>query len=316
MAANKPEWAREIRQVSTADGRSTCPSYLDSWINWRWQLGKKDKEEFWAALNEIRSNPETVQKAIGRPVITDGEMNARNFIDLIRVHKGLEPGSECPMCGGYMVRNWGLGLQFCYCAIADKMWNDYAPYRQFESKRKSTNTFASFKTTGPNQKVVSERTKMLDAAAAFIVDPKKWLLYTGSPGTGKTHILQAIASEFGGMAFYFRCQDLANIYGQMKDGTFDDFRWILRYIPVLILDDYGSQYSTEFVNSVLLDVIDFRMNSYDHWLTVISTNLTMGDLTSFERIDNYARLCDRITDTDYVDIIQSSHMTSYRQAHR
>jgi len=313
MGIDKPDWAREVRQLPTSSGMSTYPAILDSWLNWKWQLGIGDKS--WERLNQIKSNPEIVQKAIGKPTMLDGEMNSRNFIDLIRVFKGMAPGGECPLCQGYQVANWGLGPQLCYCSILDKQRDDYHEYRRFESPKKKGNDLSSFKTTGPNQKIVAERNKMLVAAKRFLVNPDKWLLYIGEPGTGKTHILQGVASEYNGIAFYFRCQDLANIYRQLKDGSFDDFRWILRNIPVLLLDDYGSQYGTEFINSVLLDVIDFRMNNYDFLPTIISTNLTMGELMGSETTDNYARLCDRITDTDYVNIIESPHLMSYRQTH-
>lgn len=308
----KPEWARQVRQIPTLTGHTTVPSELDSWINWRW-LFEDNSGTVWGKLEGIKGNAEIVHKVLGKPIMLDHEMNPQNFVSLMRVYKGLEPGGECPLCQGYKFADWGMGSMLCYCTLLE-MQEQFEPYRRFESAKKDTNRMYTFKTTAPNLKTASTRKEMLQQASFFIDNPSRWLLFCGSPGIGKTHLLQAIAYEFDGIAFYFRCQDLANIYGQMRDGSFDEFRWAIRNIPILLLDDYGSQHSTEFINSVLLDVIDYRSNRYSQLPTVISTNQTLADLTiRQEGMDNVARLGDRITDRSIVTIVSSFSMPSYRQ---
>lgn len=107
----------------------------------------------------------------------------------------------------------------------------------------------------------------------------KGLLFTGTPGTGKTHLAAAIANyiitglgipvKFGGFI------DLLDSVKRAFD-TDEDVITQLSEVPLLVIDDLGKEKQTEWSNSILYQVINRR---YENFLPVIiTTNETMGDL--------------------------------------
>ena len=111
------------------------------------------------------------------------------------------------------------------------------------------------------------------------------LFLSGAPGLGKTFLSACIArsvSEQGRSVVY---DTAGNIFAQFETRKFqrdaegvqtalDETR---RYLTcdLLILDDLGSELTTQFVQSALYELLNTRLVANRH--TVISSNLTMEE---------------------------------------
>jgi len=113
----------------------------------------------------------------------------------------------------------------------------------------------------------------------------KNLFLSGAPGLGKTFLSACIARTVSENGYSVVYDTAGNIFAQFETRKFqrdasdfqearDDTR---RYLTcdLLILDDLGSELTTQFVQSALYELINTRLVSGKH--TVISSNLTMEE---------------------------------------
>ncbi len=110
-------------------------------------------------------------------------------------------------------------------------------------------------------------------------------LIMGNAGTGKTYLTSCIgnrALERGKTVYYQTAYKLSEILESNKFGKGeDDAADIVKYIydvDLLIIDDLGTEFTTQFTLAAFFDIINSRIISGKS--TVISTNL------SFEEISN------------------------------
>ncbi len=110
-------------------------------------------------------------------------------------------------------------------------------------------------------------------------------LIMGNAGTGKTYITSCIANralERGKTVYYQTAYKLSEILENNKFGKGDeDLSDVVKYIydvDLLIVDDLGTEFTTQFTLAAFFDVINSRIISGKS--TVISTNL------NFEEISN------------------------------
>ena len=107
----------------------------------------------------------------------------------------------------------------------------------------------------------------LEAARKFSEDPTGWLVFTGASATGKTHLAAAVANrciEQGQAVFFAVVPDLLD---QLK-GTFtfdssvsyEELLHQVRNVPVLVLDDLGSQSNTPWAQEKLFQILNHRFN--------------------------------------------------------
>lgn len=104
------------------------------------------------------------------------------------------------------------------------------------------------------------------------------LLFRGHTGLGKTHLSLAIAYrvvEKGYGVYYVSCQRLMDklqtqqFHRENSDGT--DYQQLVLDCDLLILDDLGAEFSTNFTVAALQNLINARLT--DNRPTIISTNL-------------------------------------------
>jgi DNA replication protein DnaC len=169
-------------------------------------------------------------------------------------------------------------------------------------------TFSNFKATNKNlEKALS---KVKDYALNFVRDYKerkdiKSLLISGSVGTGKTHLVAGIIDYLArllkrqGVSIVFTTA--INIIRQIKfsfdNRNFEETVEALQYPALLVIDDIGSEYGSEFAKEILFSIIDYR---YSEMLpTVITTNLNLSTLR--ERAGN-DRLISRLLEYDMLTI--------------
>ena len=104
-----------------------------------------------------------------------------------------------------------------------------------------------------------------------------WLVLEGPYGCGKTHLAAAIANasiENGTQVLFAIVPDLLDhlrsTFSPTSEQTYDELFEAVRQVPLLILDDLGSENTTPWAAEKLFQIINHR---YNHRLpTVITTN--------------------------------------------
>lgn len=113
---------------------------------------------------------------------------------------------------------------------------------------------------------------------------KKNILILGNAGTGKTYLSSCIANraiERGKTVYYQSAYRLFDMLEQIKFGRSDseEFKDISRYVyevDLLIIDDLGTEFVTQFTTAALFDIINSRINSGKS--TIVSSNLSFEDM--------------------------------------
>lgn len=123
----------------------------------------------------------------------------------------------------------------------------------------------------------------------------RWLSLVGNSGTGKTHLAKGIwrAWEDKGQFYMKRGAELvkhglfkkfSKLCNEMRGGAFSAFQSCAD-ADFLVLDDLGSEYSTEFSQRQLASMLDQRLGKW----TVITSNLSMKDISDID-----VRIADRM----------------------
>ena len=129
----------------------------------------------------------------------------------------------------------------------------------------------------------------LDMAKAYVKGgkkiPKHMLLY-GATGLGKTYTSDCIANEFlkqGRTVFYMSAPRLFKIFEDYRFGrsTNDSAEMAMDAVEtaeLLIIDDLGTEFRTQYTESILFDIINSRLNTDKNM--IISTNLTTDQIAN------------------------------------
>jgi DNA replication protein DnaC len=146
-------------------------------------------------------------------------------------------------------------------------------------------TFETFDPQGMavDEEGVQNLGRALQLAQGFARQPDGWLVFTGAPGTGKTHLAAAIANacQARGQAVYFvvvpdLLDHLRATYSPDSRVTYDELFEAIRAAPLLVLDDLGAHSSTPWAQEKLYQLMNHRYNG--RLPTVITTNLTLDEL--------------------------------------
>ena len=174
-------------------------------------------------------------------------------------------------------------------------------------------TFASFDPAG-GLKATREHKESLylavQSAQTFASFPEGWLLFTGSRGSGKTHLAIAIAGESlrqGQNVFYAFVPallgHLRTTYSPDSPVGFDELFEEVLNTSLLILDDLGSENSTPWAEEKLYHIIVHRHEA--RLPTIITTASTM-DVLEESRPGLSARLVDAMV-VDWVPIVAPNY---------
>lgn len=125
-----------------------------------------------------------------------------------------------------------------------------------------------------------------------------WLLLSGSVGSGKTHLAASIANEAIAekrvKTMFMIVPDLLDYlreaFNPKSEVTYDERFETIRSVPLLVLDDLGTENATTWAREKLFQIINHRYNA--QLPTVITTN---QELESIEE-----RIRSRISDVSLV----------------
>jgi DNA replication protein DnaC len=137
-------------------------------------------------------------------------------------------------------------------------------------------TFSSFQD-------VPELEQALAYARTWASDPSGWLVLMGGVGTGKTHLAAAIGNyrlEAGEPVLFMLVPDLLDhlrsTFAPSSEVQFDELFETVRDVPLLILDDLGTQVTTAWATEKLFQLLNHRYIA--KLPTVITTNVPLEEL--------------------------------------
>ena len=106
-----------------------------------------------------------------------------------------------------------------------------------------------------------------DTARAFAQDPTNWLGFFGPFGSGKTHLAAAIANQVLGlpMPVYFGVvpdllDHLRAAFAPNAEGRYDERFDYIKNVPLLVLDDLGTEKASDWAKEKLYQLINHRYN--------------------------------------------------------
>jgi DNA replication protein DnaC len=107
--------------------------------------------------------------------------------------------------------------------------------------------------------------KLLGAAYSYAETPQGWLLLMGSYGSGKTHLAAAIAHhrrEKGEEVMFITVPDLMDYlrltYSPNAPASFGQRFDAVKNVPLLVIDDLGTENATAWAREKLFQVLDYR----------------------------------------------------------
>lgn len=107
--------------------------------------------------------------------------------------------------------------------------------------------------------------KVARAAYSYAESPQGWLLLVGTYGSGKTHLAAAIAQhrqQKGEQVMFLTVPDLLDYlrvaYSPGAPTSFDQRFQAVRNVPLLVLDDLGTENATPWAKEKLFQVLDYR----------------------------------------------------------
>lgn len=205
-------------------------------------------------------------------------------------------GSDiCPICNGWEELKSGSGTIPCVCGILkwqDTIVEETAYYRSPYDKQLDWETVSSRPNDINNNMLIRAK----EVCKNFVDDPSKWILMSGGVGTGKTSLMKIMASYFAPVGTFIKMNLFENkvfdLLSRRDEGiSLSDMIHKLSIAPILFIDDFGAEYSSNIVMQKITSVIDYRYEQYDRLPTVVSTNLDPRALLMIPRIGS--RLLDR-----------------------
>ncbi len=141
--------------------------------------------------------------------------------------------------------------------------------------------YSSVLKCSPREKMREILSFCKEYASSFEPDNQSLFMH-GETGLGKTHLSLAIAGkaiEKGYSVIYNSAQNIFNELHKERFGKSDSngaFEAMVLECDLLVIDDLGTEFQTQFTNSVLYNIINTRINT--GLPTIISTNLTLSEI--------------------------------------
>ena len=165
-------------------------------------------------------------------------------------------------------------------------------------------TFEALQPAGERfQGVVDDVKEFAEGGSSF-----RWLGLYGSVGWGKTHLGLAVINyrinhpDWDRAGKYVSAPDLlASLRNGFDNGTYSETVEFYKQVPLLMVDDLGTERSTPWADEQLFRILDHRYAQMSE--TITTSNSNTGTLN--------ARLVDRLRDARLCKIIRED-LPSYR----
>jgi DNA replication protein DnaC len=208
--------------------------------------------------------------------------------------------AECDGAGYYKLAvpfgHPDFGVLFpCVCTLAERAARERdALLRLSNLGTFREQTFATFDAHMPGVQ------HAYDAAWAYAQQPDGWLLVLGRYGVGKTHLAAAIANvalDRHEMVLFVVVPDLLDemraTFAPTSEVTYDARFEQVRTVPLLILDDLGTEAATPWAKEKLYQLINHRYQ--ERLPTVVTSNRALAELEP--------RLASRLADRRLCQVI-------------
>ena len=223
------------------------------------------------------------------------------------------PGDpNCPICGGigYLRRDLPINDpdfgKIVPCSCRSEEITKSARSRLFRMssldalKNLRFDNFTKRGRVGLGQLQADSLENAYNQARNFADNLQGWLLMMGRFGSGKTHLAAAIANhaiETGTATLFLTVPDLLDWLRYAYSGvdmSFEERFEEIREIPLLILDDFGTQNATPWAQEKIFQIMNHR---YINQLpTVVTSNMLIND---FE-----GRIRSRLQDPNLVTVVK------------
>ncbi len=181
---------------------------------------------------------------------------------------------NCPICSdtGYN------GSRFCSCF--NKLCGKLSADALNKNAQLKLSSFDSFRLTYYQGDAYFTMKRILEFtqqyAATFSPKTSSSIFMTGRTGLGKTHLSLAIANTVLSSGYSVIYDSVINILRNIEREHFSrehssEMIDLVMDTELLILDDLGTEYETQFYNATIYNIINTRLNSGKP--TIISTNL-------------------------------------------
>ena len=200
-------------------------------------------------------------------------MIPKEALEAIISKPGIDPIKVCPECNAAQYPGGGLDHKEDCPARRSERVQMLVNISGLPAAGRTFDTFNNSNGTGAAK-----------VAAKLFCDESSrrhhFITFSSPPGRGKTHLAQAIGfyyieSELKGVRYYQTERMLDQLRAcfdrQNDEGGFDRMMNVIMKVPLLILDDLGTETQSNWTKAKVDEIIDER---YEHGrLTVFTTNL-------------------------------------------
>lgn len=239
-------------------------------------LSMENKEEAQKYLDTLRNENLAAQEEIKRLLKKH---------DLPEDH--LETRYFCPKCGD----TGSVGTSLCDCMIdvlKDLAFKEagkksplrFSSFRDFSLKYYSEEINPEYGCS-PHTRMEQILNLCRDYAESFDLYSEN-LFMCGETGLGKTHLSLAIAGEAIKKGYNVIYNSAQNLFSELQKEYFGrpetrgQYEALVLECDLLVLDDLGVEFSSQFTRAELYNIINTRINT--HRPTIISTNLSLREI--------------------------------------
>lgn len=120
--------------------------------------------------------------------------------------------------------------------------------------------------------------------AIFKGESNEWIYIMGEPGTGRSFVaanltLDIAKKEKGPIAFIDAPYRFKEIASKKDNNAYNELLEKYQNVPVLVIDDLGNEYKSDFVReSILFPILNARAKA--HLLTIITSDFNISDIAT------------------------------------